>query len=140
MTRRRDQLTIMSDLLEIMQKPERMTYVLTKSNMSYSRLIKYTSGMRNLKFVKEQKHPFRSFVTTTRGNKFLEMIRLDDDRMQTTVYWRVLASNINQKYAYCLLVWWVSVSKKAHNIDGGIWKNILFRKLCNPSNFLEYNF
>ena len=85
MTRRRDQLTIMIDLLEIMQKPERMTYVLTKSNMSYSRLIKYASGMRNLKFVKEQKHPFRSFVTTTRGNKFLEMIRLDDDRMQTTL-------------------------------------------------------
>lgn len=87
-TRRRDQLTIMSDLLEIMQKPERVTYVLTKSNMSYSRLIKYVSGMRSLQFVKEQKYPFHSFVITTKGHKFLEMIKIDDDRMQTTIHWQ----------------------------------------------------
>jgi len=86
--RRRDQLTIMSDLLEIMQKPERVTYVLTKSNMSYNRLIKYVSGMRSLKFVKEQKHPFHSFVITTKGHKFLEMIKIDDDRMQTMMHWQ----------------------------------------------------
>jgi len=89
MIRRRDQLTIMSDLLEIMQKPERVTYILTKSNMSYSRLIKYVNGMSSLKFVKEQKHPFHSFVITTKGHKFLEMMRLDDDGMQTTIHWQV---------------------------------------------------
>ncbi len=76
---RRNQLTIMTDLLETVQEPQRLTHILYKSNMSYSQLVKYLNDMIKLKLVEEHSKPFRSFSITSKGIQFLEMIDLKDN-------------------------------------------------------------
>ncbi len=71
---RRDQLHIMTDMLNIVQSPQRLTHVLYRSNMSYAQLVKYLNEMKGMGMVKEQKKPFRSFLITDKGKLFLEMI------------------------------------------------------------------
>jgi len=71
---RRDQLTIMSDLLEIIQQPQRLTHILYKSNMSYGQLSKYIGYLTEMGFLEVRMKPFRSFVITTKGIQFKEMI------------------------------------------------------------------
>jgi len=71
---RRDQLTIMSDLLEIVQQPQRLTHILYKSNMSYGQLSKYIDYLTEMEFLEVRMKPFRAFVITTKGIQFNEMI------------------------------------------------------------------
>lgn len=71
---RRDQLHIMTDMLNIVQSPQRLTHVLYRSNMSYAQLVKYLNEMKGMGMVKEQTKPFRSFIITDKGKLFLEMI------------------------------------------------------------------
>ena len=71
---RRDQLTIMSDLLKIVQQPQRLTHILYKSNMSYGQLSKYIGYLTEMGFLEIKMKPFRSFVITTKGIQFSEMI------------------------------------------------------------------
>ena len=44
---RRDKITIMADLLEIIQEPRRVTHILYKSNMSYVQLLKYLDNLKD---------------------------------------------------------------------------------------------
>jgi len=71
---RRDQLTIISDLLEIVQQPQRLTHILYKSNMSYGQLSKYLAELTNLEFLETKTKPFRAFVITPKGKQFHEML------------------------------------------------------------------
>jgi len=71
---RRDQLTIMSDLLEIVQQPQRLTHILYKSNMSYGQLSRYLEDMTEMGFLETKKEPFRAYVITTKGKQFGEML------------------------------------------------------------------
>lgn len=71
---RRDQITIMSDLLQIVQQPQRLTHILYRSNMSYGQLVKYLTDMIDLEMVVEKNEPFRAFTITTKGKIFLEML------------------------------------------------------------------
>ncbi len=71
---RRNQIEIMSDLLNFIQEPQRLTYILYKSNMSYTQLVKYLDDLIRMECVEERKQPFRSFTITPRGKQFLEMI------------------------------------------------------------------
>ena len=71
---RRDQLTIMSDLLEIIQQRQRLTHILYKSNMSYSSLVKYMENMTELGLIEQNQKPFRTFGITEKGKQFLEML------------------------------------------------------------------
>ena len=71
---RRDQITIMSDLLEITTQPQRLTHILYKSNMSYGQLSKYLDELINMGFLEIRTKPFRAFVITTKGNLFHEML------------------------------------------------------------------
>ena len=73
-TTRRDQLTIMSDLLEIINQPRRLTHILYKSNMSYGQLSKYLDELTELGFLEIRTGPFRSFVITPKGKQFNEML------------------------------------------------------------------
>jgi len=73
-TTRRDQLTIMSDLLEIVQQPQRLTHILYKSNMSYGQLSKYLDDLTELEFIEIRTQPFRSFIITPKGKQFNEML------------------------------------------------------------------
>jgi len=71
---RRDQISIMNDLLTIVQQPQKLTHILYKSNMSYGQLIKYISEMKSMEMLIEQSIPYRCFTITSKGKKFLEMI------------------------------------------------------------------
>jgi predicted transcriptional regulator len=75
-TSRRDQLTIMSDLLEIIGQPQRLTHILYKSNMSYGQLSKYLDELTELEFIEIRAEPFRSFIITPKGKQFNDMLSL----------------------------------------------------------------
>ena len=76
LTTRRDQLTIMFDLLEIVHQPQRLTHILYKSNMSYGQLSKYLDELTELGFLEINTKPFRSFVITAKGKQFHEMLSI----------------------------------------------------------------
>lgn len=71
---RRDQITIMSDLLQIVQQPQRLTHILYRSNMSYGQLVKYLTEMIDLEMVEEKNDPFRAFTITSKGKIFLQIL------------------------------------------------------------------
>ena len=73
-TTRRDQLTIMSDLLEITKQPQRLTHILYKSNMSYGQLSKYLDDLTELEFIEIRTSPFRAFLITPKGKQFSDML------------------------------------------------------------------
>ena len=72
---RRNQIESMSDLLNIIQEPQRLTYILYKSNMSYTQLVKYLDDLIRMECVEDRKQPFRSFTITSSGQKCLEMVK-----------------------------------------------------------------
>jgi len=72
---RRDKITIMADLLEIMQEPRRLTHILYKSNMSYVQLVKYLDDLMGMGLAEKHKLPFRSFTITSNGKLFMDLVR-----------------------------------------------------------------
>lgn len=71
---RRDKITIMSDLLGIIQEPRRVTHILYKSNMSYVQLLKYLENLKEMGFAEEKAVPHRSFKITENGKLFMELV------------------------------------------------------------------
>jgi len=71
---RRDKITIMSDLLDIIQEPRRVTHILYKSNMSYVQLLKYLANLKELGFAEELKEPFRCYKITENGKIFKALV------------------------------------------------------------------
>lgn len=72
---RRDQVTIMTDLLENMQEARRLTHILYRSNMSYTQLVKYLNSMIDLGFIEEQTEPFRCFKIKENGKIFMDLMK-----------------------------------------------------------------
>ncbi len=72
---RRDSFSIVSDLLQNMKEPRRITHLLYTSNMSYKQLIKYLKNLREMGLVQEQTVPYHSYITTNEGKHFIEMIK-----------------------------------------------------------------
>jgi predicted transcriptional regulator len=72
---RRDTLKIISDLLENMREPRRLTHLLYASNLSYTQLIKYIKIVNEMGLVTEQKKPFPSYIVTQDGEFFVQMVR-----------------------------------------------------------------
>ncbi len=72
---RRDKITIMGDLLEIMQEPRRLTHILYKSNMSYVQLVKYLDDLIGMGLAEKRQMPYRSFTITSNGKLFMDLIR-----------------------------------------------------------------
>jgi len=71
---RRDTFTIISDLLQNMREPIRVTHLLYSSNMSYKQLVKYLKILKEMGLMQEQTVPFRSYVITNEGKHFVEMV------------------------------------------------------------------
>ena len=71
---RRDTLKILSDLLENMQEPKRITHLLYASNLSYSQLAKYLKIITEMGLAIEQKKPFHSYIVTDDGKFFIQMV------------------------------------------------------------------
>jgi predicted transcriptional regulator len=72
---RRDQITIMGDLLVNTMEPKRLTHLLYGSNMSYSQLVKYLNTLIDLGLISEGKKPFRTFMITEKGKSFMSIIK-----------------------------------------------------------------
>ncbi len=71
---RRDKITIMADLLDIIQEPRRVTHILYKSNMSYVQLLKYLANLKDLGFAEEMSEPFRCYKITENGKIFKGLV------------------------------------------------------------------
>ncbi len=71
---RRDTLKIISDLLENMREPRRLTHLLYASNLSYTQLMKYIKIVKEMGLVVEQEKPFQSYIVTEDGEFFMQMI------------------------------------------------------------------
>jgi len=71
---RRDTLKIISDLLENMKEPRRVTHLLYASNLSYSQLSKYLKIVQEMGLAIEQKKPFHSYTVTQDGDFFIQMV------------------------------------------------------------------
>lgn len=71
---RRDTLTILSDLLENMNEPRRLTHILYASNLSYSQLCKYLKMLVDMGLAQKQTKPFNSFHVTQEGKYFVSLI------------------------------------------------------------------
>ena len=74
-TGRRDKVTIMADLLDIMQEPRRLTHILYKSNMSYVQLVKYLDNLMNMGFAEKIQEPHRAYGITTNGKLFMDLVK-----------------------------------------------------------------
>ncbi|MGI0040641.1 MAG: winged helix-turn-helix domain-containing protein [Nitrosopumilaceae archaeon] len=74
MKNRRDTLKIISDLLENMKEPKRLTHLLYASNLSYSQLVKYLKILKEMGLAIEQKKPFPSYTVTQDGEFFVQMV------------------------------------------------------------------
>ena len=74
-TGRRDKVTIMADLLDIMQEPRRLTHILYKSNMSYVQLVKYLDNLMDMGFAEKIKEPHRAYGITTNGKLFMDLVK-----------------------------------------------------------------
>jgi len=72
---RRDAFKIISDLLQNMKEPKRVTHLLYRSNLSYSQLVKYLKIVTEMGLAKENENPFHSYLITTDGQFFIEMVK-----------------------------------------------------------------
>lgn len=72
---RRDKITIMADLLDVMQEPRRLTHILYKSNMSYVQLVKYLDNLIEMGLAEKKKEPFRSYTITDNGKLFRSLVK-----------------------------------------------------------------
>ena len=72
---RRDTLTVLSDLLENMEEPQRLTHLLHASNLSYSQFSKYLKMVQKMGLAQELKEPFRFYRITHDGKFFMQMVK-----------------------------------------------------------------
>jgi predicted transcriptional regulator len=73
-TGRRDKITIMGDLLDIMQEPRRLTHILYKSNMSYVQLVKYLDDLIERGLAEKKLEPFKCYTITDNGKLFMDLV------------------------------------------------------------------
>jgi len=71
---RRDTLKIISDLLENMREPRKLTHLLYASNLSYTQIIKYIKIVKEMGLVTAQEKPFASYTVTPDGDFFIQMV------------------------------------------------------------------
>ena len=71
---RRDKITIMEDLLHIMQEPRRLTHILYKSNMSYVQLVKYLDDLIGRDLIVKRLEPFKCYTITENGKLFMKLV------------------------------------------------------------------
>lgn len=72
---RRDTLSILSDMLENMKEPSRITRLLHASNLSYSQFSKYLKMILQMGLAQEQKEPYHFFTITNDGKFFINIVR-----------------------------------------------------------------
>ena len=71
---RRDELTIMKDLMANMYQPTRLTHMLYRTNLSHGQLRKYLKTLVQMGLIEEIENPFRSYKITERGRAFMQIV------------------------------------------------------------------
>jgi predicted transcriptional regulator len=71
---RRDELSIMKDLLGNMNQPVKLTHMLYRTNLSYAQMKKYLDNLIQMGLAEEIKDPFRSFKITEKGRMFMQIV------------------------------------------------------------------
>ena len=71
---RRDTLDILSDLLDSMHEPKRLTHILYASNLSYTQLCKYLKMIVEMGLAQKNSKPFNSFQITVDGKYFMNLL------------------------------------------------------------------
>lgn len=72
---RRDTLSILSDLLDNMQEPRRITSLLYATNLSYSQFTKYLKMVRKMGLAQVQHKPYSLYQVTSDGKFFINLVR-----------------------------------------------------------------
>ena len=72
--KRRDGMTIMTEMLIHLQNSMRRTHLLYKTNLSYTQLEKYLNQLVGMGLVQENTKPYRSYLITEKGRQFLEIV------------------------------------------------------------------
>ncbi|MEM2760944.1 MAG: winged helix-turn-helix domain-containing protein [Nitrososphaerales archaeon] len=74
---RRDELTIMTDLLTTMLMPRRLTHILYKTNLSYGQLKKYLGSLMQMGLAEQIDKPCRMFRITEKGRLFMQVVAVE---------------------------------------------------------------
>lgn len=72
--KRRDGMTIMTEMLVHLQNTMRRTHLLYKTNLSYTQLEKYLTQLVSMGLVQENSKPYRCYIITDKGRQFLEIV------------------------------------------------------------------
>ena len=72
--KRRDGMTIMTEMLIHLQNSMRRTHLLYKTNLSYTQLEKYLNQLVGMGLVQENSKPYRCYIITEKGRQFLEIV------------------------------------------------------------------
>ena len=80
---RRDTLSILSDLLDNMQEPRRITSLLYATNLSYTQFSKYLTMVRKMGLAQVQHKPYSFYQVTTEGKFFINMVKKRIDRSES---------------------------------------------------------
>lgn len=66
---------MLSDLLENMSEPRRVTRLLYSSNLSYAQFSKYLKMVKDMGLAEEHKKPYSCYSVTPDGKFFMEMVK-----------------------------------------------------------------
>ena len=72
---RRDTLEILSNLLENMSEPRRLTQLLFLTNLSYTQLRKYLTMVLRMGLAKQELSKNKFYIVTADGKFFIEMVK-----------------------------------------------------------------
>lgn len=75
--KRRDELSVVCDMLSLLSQPMRSTHILYKSNLSYRQMKRYLSSLKEMGLIAELKEPFHSYRITEKGRMFLKLLERD---------------------------------------------------------------
>jgi predicted transcriptional regulator len=72
---RRDTLSILSDLLDNMQEPRRITSLLYATNLSYSQFARYLKMVREMGLAQVQHKQHNLYQVTNDGKFFINLVK-----------------------------------------------------------------
>ncbi len=76
---RRNQLKIITDILDFAEKPQRPTHIMNQMNLNHSQLKKYLLWLTDTGLLDRIEKPFPSFQISKKGSEFVKMLQDSPD-------------------------------------------------------------
>ncbi len=76
---RRNQLKIITDILEFANEPKRPTHIMNQMNLNHSQLKKYLLWLTDTGLIQRIEHPYPSFQISEKGSEFVGMLQDSSD-------------------------------------------------------------